>query len=287
MPARMRRSTAPETLLSAPPAETVESWCWELVTTVELERKLAPPSAYPERWEDAAPARRLRAPGRPPELARIERAARTPRPAALEDPRARARLVHTFLHHELQAAELFAWALLAFPGTPREFRAGCLRLCLEELGHLALYRAHLTRLGSAVGAFPVRDWFWERVGGVPDALAFVALLGLGLEGANLEHSARFALQFRAAGDEAGARILEKIEHDEIAHVAFARCWFEAWTGAPLEYERWRAALPAPLTPAVLRGRPINLSARRRAGFDEAFLARLEGEPATTAARRRS
>ena len=78
----------------------------------------------------------------------------------------------------------------------RRFRAGCLRLCQEELGHLGLYRAHLARLGFAVGAFPVRDWFWERVGGVPDPLAFVALLGLGLEGANLEHSARFAHWFR-------------------------------------------------------------------------------------------
>jgi len=274
--------------LSAPAADTVERWCWELVTGTELERKLAPRD--PPRsasWEEAPPTRRVRSPGRPPELARIERAARTPRPAALESPQARAHLVHTFLHHELQAAELFAWAILAFPATPREFRAGCLRLCLEELGHLDLYRAHLPRLGFAVGAFPVRDWFWERVGGVPDALAFVALLGLGLEGANLEHSARFAAQFRAAGDETGARILERIEHDEIAHVAFARRWFEHWTGAPLEYERWRATLPAPLTPAVLRGQPLNRPARMRAGFDEAFLARLEAEPATTAPRGRS
>ena len=180
---------------------------------------------------------------------------------------------------------MFAWAILAFPGTPHEFRTGCLRLCREELGHLALYREHLGRLGFAVGAFPVRDWFWERVSGVPDALAFVALLGLGLEGANLEHSARFAAAFRAVGDEQGARILERIERDEIAHVAFARRWFERWTGAPLEYERWRAVLPAPLTPAVLRGKPLNRAARARAGFDEDFLARLEAEPATSARRR--
>lgn len=275
----------------------MEGWCWELVTTRELERKLAPrpvpggPAAdkLPVRdemdsrqWEESPPTRRLLAPGRPPELERIERAPRAPRSAALTNSRARAHLVHTFLHHELQAAELFAWAILAFPGTPRGFRAGCLRLCQEELQHLALYREHLARLGFAVGAFPVRDWFWERVGAVPDALAFVALLGLGLEGANLEHSARFAAEFRAVGDKAGAGILERIEREEIAHVAFARRWFELWTGAPLDYERWRAALPAPLTPALFRGRPLNRRARTRAGFDQAFLARLEAEPATTA-----
>jgi len=264
--------------LEAPPSGTVEGWCWALVTGSELARKLAPPPA-PEAWEVGAPPRRPGAPGRPPELTRVARAPRTPR--SLAAPRARAHLVHTFLHHELQAAELFAWALLAFPATPREFRAGLLRLCQEELGHLALYREHLETLGFAAGAFPVRDWFWERVGRVADELAFVALMGLGLEGANLEHSARFALAFRAAGDEAGARILERVERDEIAHVAFAKTWFERWTGAPLDYERWCRALPAPLTPAVLRGRPLNRAARARAGFDEAFLARLEAEPAAT------
>jgi uncharacterized ferritin-like protein (DUF455 family) len=265
----------------------VERWCWELVTSTDLERKLAPaPVPVAEaRWEAAPPARRLPSPGRPAELERIERAPRTPRPEALANPGTRARLVHTFLHHELQAAELFAWAILAFPEAPREFRAGLLGLCGEELGHLALYREHLGVLGFAVGAFPVRDWFWERVAGVPDALAFVALLGLGLEGANLEHSARFAARFRAAGDALGARVLERIERDEIAHVTFARRWFERWTGAPLEYERWRRLLPAPLTPAVLRGLPLNRAARARAGFDRAFLARLEAEPATTSRQR--
>jgi uncharacterized ferritin-like protein (DUF455 family) len=275
---------APHALhVDSPPPGTVEAWCWELVSGTELGRKLAPPRA-PELFESDATPRRLSAPGRPPELARCERAPRTPK--SLVAPRARALLVHTFLHHELQAAELFAWALLAFPATPREFRAGLLRLCQEELGHLALYERHLATLGFAVGAFPVRDWFWERVGRVADELAFVALMGLGLEGANLEHSARFARQFRAAGDEAAARILERVEQDEIGHVAFAKHWFERWTGAPLEYERWVSALPAPLTPAVLRGRPLNRAARTRAGFDEAFLARLEAEPAATTRSRR-
>jgi uncharacterized ferritin-like protein (DUF455 family) len=215
------------------------------------------------------------------DLVRLARAPRTPRPAALADARVRARLVHAFLHHELQAAELFAWAILAFPTTPREFRAGCLSLCREELGHLALYRAHLACLGAAYGAFPVRDWLWERVSAVSDALSFVALLGLGLEGANLEHSARFAAWFRAAGDEDGARILERVVRDEIGHVAFAREWFERWTGAPLDYQRWYESLPRPLTPALLRGTPLNRAARAKAGLDERFLTRLEAEPAAT------
>jgi uncharacterized ferritin-like protein (DUF455 family) len=257
---------------------TVESWCLAFVSGCELESKLAPPKPNGLFTSEAA-AVRIERPGRPRELLPTARASHTPRD--LRPTRARAQLVHTFLHHELQAAELFAWAILAFPGTPREFRAGCLRLCQEELAHLGLYRAHLATLGHRVGDFPVRDWFWERVGRVATPLEFVALQGLGLEGANLEHAARFAAAFRAAGDEAGARILERVEHDEVGHVAFAKHWFERWTGAPLAYAAWRETLPRPLTPAVLRGTPLNRAARARAGMDETFLDELEREPAAT------
>jgi uncharacterized ferritin-like protein (DUF455 family) len=268
-----------------PPPDTIEAWCLELVTKRDIAAKLDPPAPPdPERdasWEREPPVRRIAAPGRPPELRLAARAARTPSRTALVDPAKRARLLHTFLHHELQAAELFAWALLAFPEAPRAFRAGLVRLAREELGHLALYRAELARLGHAPGDFPVRDWFWERVPLARDATAFVALQGLGLEGANLEHSARFAAAFRAAGDEAAARVLERVGEDEIGHVSFARAWFERFTGvAPCDYARWRAALPAPLTPALLRALPLEREARARAGLDPAFLAALEREPST-------
>jgi uncharacterized ferritin-like protein (DUF455 family) len=253
---------------------TVERWCEDFVRGTDLAAKLAPVDPRGLAFEPAAPELRIEAPGRPSELRVV---ARNP-PA----PRAGARLVHTFVHHELQAAELFAWAILAFPRTPQAFRAGLLALCLEELGHLQLYLAHLRSLGSEFGAYPVRDWFWERVPRCESPAAFVALQGLGLEGANLDHCPRGAAQLRAAGDEAGARILERVQEDEIGHVAFAAHWFEHFTGAPLDYQRWRAALPAPLTPALLQGKPLALAARRRAGMDESFLAQLAAEPAIAA-----
>jgi uncharacterized ferritin-like protein (DUF455 family) len=267
---------------AAPRAGTVERWCWDFIRSDCVREKLAP-RAPPDAsevsaWEAAPPARRIAAPGRPRELRIVARSPRRPGAHGLARPEARAQLLHTFLHHELQAAELFAWAVLAFPETPRAFRAGLVRLCSEELAHLALYRTELERLGFAPGAFAVRDWFWERVPSCADAAAFVALQGLGLEGANLEHSARFAALFRAAGDESTARVLERVEQDEIGHVAFAVRWFERFSGAPLDYARWRAALPAPLTPGLLQGRPMNRAARERAGLDARFLAELESEP---------
>lgn len=252
---------------------TVESWAHELITTCSLAAKLAPPEP-PRSWREAPQPLRIERPGRAPELRVVQRAPKSPRPAALGDPRARARLVHTFWHHEVQAAELFLWALLAFPRTPRAFRRGLLALAREELRHAALYAGHLESLGFRPGSFEVRDWFWQRVPTVEDEVGFVALVGLGLEAGNLEHAARYATAFAAAGDSAGARLIQAIGADEVAHVRFSRRWFQRWRGA-LTFDAWRRELPGPLTPSVLRGRPLNKAARRAAGLDESFLLSLE------------
>ena len=267
--------------MELPTEDSVQQWCWRLVTTETLGEKLAE-GAVGDAWEVDPPARRPDRPGRPPELRVVAKSPRTPRPAALRRPEVRAELLHTLAHHELQAAELFAWAVLAFPDTPQAFRAGLVRLAQDELRHLRLYDRELRRLGFAYGAFPVRDWFWERVSTCPDAASFVALQGLGLEGANLEHAARLAQQLRAGGDPEAAAVLEQVEREEISHVAFAVRWFQELTGEPLDYDRWRECLPRPLTPAILRGPALNRAARRRAGLDETFMSRLEAEPRATA-----
>lgn len=202
------------------------------------------------------------------------RARRAPRPEALGEPRARARLLATLHHHELQAAELFAWALLAFPAAPRRFRRGLVALAREELQHAALYRGRLRAHHAGPADFPVRDWFWERVPRCESPTAFVALVGLGLEGGNLEHTARYAEAFAAGGDHASAEVCRRVGRDEEAHVRFAARWFRRFTG-DLDFDRWRAALPPPLTPTVLVGTPLAREARARAGMDDDFLDRLE------------
>lgn len=254
-----------------PPEGTVERWAWDYVTSESLAHKLAPPEP-PAEWE-SAPISRDPRPGRPPELTPVDRRVRTPKPGALRDPKRRAQLLHTFFHHELQAAELMAWALLRFVHTPREFRRGLVRIATDEIRHMRLYAEHLERLGHPVGSFGVRDWFWQRVGAVKSEVEFVAMLGVGFEGANLDHAARFALALEEAGDAEAAAIQRTVGVEEIPHVRFAVQWFERWAG-PLD-ERWREVLPPPLSPLVMRGRPLDREARRKAGMSDAFLDALE------------
>lgn len=256
--------------MDPPKCGTVERWAWDYVTTTRLEDKLSP-KAPPDEWEIDPSVRRLDAPGRPPELRLTERADKT---RGLHSPTGRARALHTFLHHELQAAELMAWAILAFPDTPPAFREGLLRIALDEVRHMRMYGEQIERLGHRVCDFPVRDWFWTRVPACRDPASFVAVMGLGLESANLEHTATFAMRFREAGDEEGARVQELVGLEEIAHVRFGVRWFEHFVGV-LEFDAWVRALPDPLSPLLMRGRPFRRDVRRRAGQPDRFLDALE------------
>ena len=139
---------------------------------------------------------------------------------------------------------------------------------------MRLYAEHLERLGVAFGAFPVRDWFWTRVPTCSDPASFLAVMGLGLESANLEHAASFAGRFREAGDERSAAVQELVGSEEIAHVRFGVRWFERFTGG-LTFDAWVRALPPPLTPLLMRGRPLQRDARLRAGQPDAFVDELD------------
>lgn len=274
-------SLPPPSSPQCPPVGTVERGCWDLIAAETWAGKRVPRGAT--WWTGAVPIRPT-SPGRPREVEALPRAPKTPKPGALHQPSARGALFLRFLHHELQAAELFAWGVLAFPDTPREFRQGLLGLAAEELDHLELYRAHAEQLGVTTEGMGARDWFWTRIGACETPIQFLAFLGLGLEGANLDHSARFAAAFREAGDEEGAKILDRVAKDEIRHVRFARTWFERFTGTPVSFEDWSRALPTPLSPGLFRGRPLQRASRLAAGLEPRFLDALESAPSASEAR---
>lgn len=250
----------------------IEAWAEHYVQSADLRVKLWP-SAPPTQFRRTCQPRRLPFPGRPPELRPARRGERTPKAEALKEPHYRARLLHTFFHHELQAAELMCWAILAFADAEPEFRRGLLGICLDEIRHMNLYREQIEALGSRIGEFGIRDWFWKRVPSCSDKVAFVALMGMGLEAANLEHAPSFARLLRAAGDETAARIQELVAREELTHVRFGTRWFTRWTGG-CRFERWCSVLPPPLSPWVLKAEPLAFAERRSAGMPEEFLTAL-------------
>ena len=88
------------------------------------------------------------------------------RPGPLDDADARRACLARFAHHELQAVEYFAWALLRWPDAPAGLRRGLVAALADEQRHCRLY---LERLEAAIGGrFETddhSDYFWRQADG--------------------------------------------------------------------------------------------------------------------------
>jgi uncharacterized ferritin-like protein (DUF455 family) len=250
-----------------------------VVTSEDLEEKLGPP---PGGWagltdERPGPPLRLRRPGRPPGLA-IAPASRGRVPAigGMADPAQRARILHALANHELQAVELFAWALLAFPGAPADFRRGLAAVLADEQRHARMYAARCEALGLGFGELPVTGYFWGKVGAIRSPRDFVCAMSLTFENANLDHTTDYAAAARRAGDEKTAAVVERVHRDEVEHVRFGWCWLGRLKGeGETMWDAYRASLTWPLRPAKARGARFDRAGREAAGLEAEFIRRLE------------
>jgi uncharacterized ferritin-like protein (DUF455 family) len=261
------------------PFDTVDAWSEWFVSETDFFAKLVAPP-LPDTFAAVPRAPLDLRPGRGNGFVLSHHSDRSTGKSALKSPERRAKLVHAFMHHELQAAELMAWALLRFPDAPAELRRGLVRIIGDELRHLRMYASYLRSRGFEPGCFPVRDWFWERIPDVVSMGSFLGTLGIGFEGANLDHAMRFAQRFAQAGDEDAARLQERVAIEEVPHVRFAVHWFRKLEHESMEatsclFDAWRDLLPPPLSPLVMRGRPLARTLRVRAGLDESFLDSLD------------
>jgi uncharacterized ferritin-like protein (DUF455 family) len=204
-------------------------------------------------------------------------AAKVPSRKGMADPAQRVRILHALANHELQAVELFAWALLAFPEAEPDFRLGLARQVAEEQRHCRLYMARLADLGATLGDHPVSGYFWSKVKDFTTPLRFVCGMSLTFENANLDHTLEYAGAARAAGDAKTAALLGAIHEDEVAHVRFGLEWLGRWKapGRSLA-EEYSAGVTWPLRAALARGRVFHADGRRRAGLDEDFIRLLAG-----------
>lgn len=244
-----------------------------LVLTEDLDLKLAPaPAGLTD--EHPGPPLRILEPGRPPNLrfAPVE----VPSIVGFHDPAQRRRILHALANHEFQAAELFAWALLAFPDAPRDFRRGLLAILDDEQRHARMYIARLEDAGARFGDFPVNGYFWGKVEAITSPLRFLCAMSLTFENANLDHTAEYAEAARRAGDAKTAAVIERVHLDEIGHVRFGWTWLQVFKAEDESaWEAYRSNLTWPLRPAKARGRTFRREGREAAGLDAEFIRRLE------------
>lgn len=268
------RDSVPAVPPPGPP--TVRAAALTVVRTRDLDEKLAPPPA--ELGDEApGPPLRLAGPGRPTGLEIVPAGGvKVPALAGMADAVQRGRILHALANHELQAAELFAWALLAFPEAPPAFRRGLLAILRDEQRHTRMYAARCAAVGVALGDYPVTGYFWNKIAAIDSPAAFLCAMSLTFENANLDHTVEYAAAARAAGDEKTAAVIDRVHRDEIEHVRFGWTWLERFKDpAQSMWDAYRGHLAWPLAPAKAKGRRFHRAGREKAGLDPEFIRRLE------------
>ena len=198
-----------------------------------------------------------------------------PKSAALRDPEARGRALHFFANHELLALELMALALLRFPGAPSSFRKRLVATMRDEQEHMSLYLDRMGALGVPLGSVPLNSFFWDLISPMSKPMDFVAAMSLTFEQANLDFSLHYKEAFLKVGDTETAEIMERVLHDEVAHVRHGVRFFETWRNPSLsQWEAYQEALTYPLTPARAKGIGFSVAHREAAGLDKDFIERL-------------
>ena len=221
---------------------------------------------------------RVALPARPPELVFCGRRETPPmpHPDTLYDPRRRAIAHHVMANHELQALEVMAFVLRAFPEAPQEFRRGVARIMADEQRHTRLHLVRLDELGMRFGEIPVNGYFWNKAQEFGSLLDYVAGLPLTFEGRNLDHTLDFEEWFSRAGDEKSAGVMRTIHRDEIQHVAFGLHWLRRLKPeGQSDWEAYESSLKWPLRPEKSRGHSFRREPRLAAGMSPDFVDRLE------------
>ncbi len=254
----------------------VAQFARQVLTATTLEDKLAAPTS-PLVATVTEAAEWLVEPGRPANLqfASRNQAPAMPRPAAFADPRKRAIAHHVMANHELQALEVMALVVLAFPDLPAEFRLGLADILQDEQRHTRMHAERAKRLGIEFGDLPVNCYIWKKAQRYGTALEYLAGLPLLFEGANLDHSLEFADAFDAVGDQRSAAVMRVIHRDEIGHVRFGIEWLRRLKPAEQsDFEAFVTNLHWPMRPTKARGRVFQREARLEAGLTEDFVQAL-------------
>ncbi|NEX21160.1 ferritin-like domain-containing protein [Thiorhodococcus mannitoliphagus] len=188
----------------------------------------------------------------------------------------RAAMIHAVAHIEFNAINL-AWdAVQRFRDMPGEFYEDWIRVAVEEATHFGLLRERLRDLGHDYGDFPAHNGLWEMAQRTAhDPLIRMALVPRVLEARGLDVTPGMIARFEAADDPETASRLRIILRDEVGHVAAGSRWLRSLCEARgLEPRSHYFSLLDQYMTGEIRG-PLNLADRRRAGFDEEELERLQ------------
>lgn len=195
----------------------------------------------------------------------------------------RVALIHAIAHIEFNAINLGLDAALRFSGMPDKrslhepghFYRDWLSVANDESRHFLMLSNRLESLGARYGDLPAHNGLWDMaVRTEHDVLVRMALVPRVLEARGLDVTPGMIAKLTQAGDQETVALLQVILEEEEAHVTIGTRWFRYCCELRgLEPDSTFDELLHTFFSPPPKG-PYNLPARRRAGFSEVELARL-------------
>jgi uncharacterized ferritin-like protein (DUF455 family) len=254
----------------------------QILTTPDVEAKLRlTHHAWQSNLQNELTLETTALPPLPPESAQF------PNKPVLVDPRelpkrkltsneGKAALLHSIAHIEFSAIQL-AWDhLYRFRDMPQQYYLDWLGVAEEEAQHFELLRGRLWEFGMEYGDLPAHAGLWGIATETAyDVLARMALVPRFMEARGLDVTPGMIAKLKNVKDTASVKVLERILHDEVGHVALGSHWFQWICGQRgLNPEQEYFKLIERHMKGQARG-PFNLELRRQAGFSEAELILLD------------
>jgi hypothetical protein len=141
-------------------------------------------------------------------------------------PLARRERLHRHMNNEVGGLEIAAQMLVDFPEAPWELRLQLARQCWDETRHVQLLRRRLEALGGRKGEFPISNFEWTVTSSLDSIAGRLAVQNRTFEAGQMDIVGKVVDDWRSAGDEETATVLEGILADEIQHVRFANRWIK-------------------------------------------------------------
>ncbi|WP_135078681.1 ferritin-like domain-containing protein [Terasakiella sp. SH-1] len=137
-------------------------------------------------------------------------------------------LIHAIAHIELNAIDL-AWDIIArftHEDLPKAFFDDWVKVAYDEAVHFELLNDRLKDFDSHYGEHPAHNGLWDAAFETRhDLMARCALVPMLLEPRGLDTTPATVVKLRRMGDDKTADIMERIGHEEIAHVAAGTRYF--------------------------------------------------------------
>lgn len=252
--------------------KTLEEFCIQILRSPKLSDKLVSP---PDDLLIGKPCSEV--PDRPERESSIsfsDKKSKIPRLEHLNLSENRGISMHHFANHELQAVEIFAWAILKYSEIPDENRMDLFRSLLEEQKHLKLYLERMNEFGIEFGERPLNYIFWKFTPLMKTFEKFCAVMSVSIEGANLDYAMVYRKTFENLGDIKSSEIMKTVYQDELKHVKRGFKVIEAGRKNQSDWEYYRSLLEHPFTPRRAKGYFFLPFTRENVGFSEEFIRNL-------------